>query len=111
MIKKFRFGFAAFIAVLAISATLASYAGAFENTKLSPQTITCYRLSSGVAPTVCGTVDLCLDNFTIPVERNSECIGTAPDACCYIVDDTQFCPDEPTKFKVTQIVCGEYAGE
>lgn len=98
--KRFKIGFAAIVAILAISVTIASYAGAF---KVAPKAVDCYQsvfacekspsipalqLTSGV--TNCSDAQLRINAgvsaFASPIDP-ATCVGSAKFCCAQLSGD------------------------
>ncbi len=117
--KRFKIGFAAIIAILAISVTVASYAGAFKATKAAPTAIDCYTSVAYLpnSPSDCTTQALLrinLENcpsplplnkplvtFTTPVDQEVRCPQSGGKFCCAKV--IQVTPSVQNCFKTEQI--------
>jgi hypothetical protein len=93
--KRFKIGFLAIVAILAMSFTIASTNGAFKNTKAAPAAATdCYS-SIRVAG-----VDYVQGSFTTCPDLDGQCLQAATS----LIDPEVACPGDPEQFCCAQIV-------
>ena len=111
MLKMIKNGFAAVIALLAITATIAAQAGVFEGTKAAPPT-GCYQAiiiapnTQVNLPAECGEVDFCAIDV---VGSSGSCAPNGNVSCCFVVDTEPSCPNDG--IRVTEVRCGDFTAD
>jgi hypothetical protein len=118
--KRFQIGFAAIIAILAISVTVASHAGAFKATKAAPAAIDCftnisYFDASCVAhPLVLNQIDCSTlppvnvavsGTPTLPVDPTVACVPVASEVFCCAKIITNQAPLCGSTTRISQLFC------
>jgi len=101
--KRFKIGFAAIIAILAISVTVASYAGAFKHTKAAPAANECYGNLQVCATATLPAINLVIDQSTCSAAQARATAGAKVISVSNIIADPDATCDNGSLFCCARI--------